>query len=171
MKQAASLLVTEFAEVSPQPWPNLKSGMKEVAECTKSSKICRGVIDHHGNLIGWIGSMEQYKGYTWELHPIVVNKEFWKMGIGTKLLKDIEKQVKRHGGRTIYLGTDDELNKTSLSGKNLYKNLLQEIQNIQNVKGHPYEFFQRNGYVIVGVIPDANGIGKPDIIMAKRIGD
>jgi len=26
------------------------------------------------------------------------------------------------------------------------------------------------GYAIVGVIPDANGPGKPDIIMAKRMG-
>ncbi|MCA9940912.1 MAG: AAC(6')-Ia family aminoglycoside 6'-N-acetyltransferase, partial [Anaerolineales bacterium] len=25
------------------------------------------------------------------------------------------------------------------------------------------------GYAIVGVVPDANGWGKPDIIMAKRI--
>jgi hypothetical protein len=27
------------------------------------------------------------------------------------------------------------------------------------------------GYTIVGVIPDANGLGKPDILMAKRIAD
>ena len=29
--------------------------------------------------------------------------------------------------------------------------------------------FQKMGYKIVGVFPDANGIGKPDIWMAKRI--
>ena len=26
------------------------------------------------------------------------------------------------------------------------------------------------GYALVGVIPDANGLGKPDIMMAKRVG-
>jgi hypothetical protein len=25
------------------------------------------------------------------------------------------------------------------------------------------------GYTIIGIIPDANGIGKPDILMAKNI--
>jgi hypothetical protein len=25
------------------------------------------------------------------------------------------------------------------------------------------------GYVITGVVPDANGIGKPDILMSKRV--
>jgi hypothetical protein len=25
------------------------------------------------------------------------------------------------------------------------------------------------GYVISGVVPDANGVGKPDILMSKRV--
>ncbi len=29
--------------------------------------------------------------------------------------------------------------------------------------------YQKRGFVIVGVVPDANGLGKPDILMAKRI--
>jgi len=29
--------------------------------------------------------------------------------------------------------------------------------------------YQKCGFVIVGVVPDANGLGKPDILMAKRI--
>ncbi len=35
--------------------------------------------------------------------------------------------------------------------------------------GHLYGFYQRVGYTIVGVLPDANGFGRPDIFMAKRI--
>jgi aminoglycoside 6'-N-acetyltransferase I len=29
--------------------------------------------------------------------------------------------------------------------------------------------YQKCGFLIVGVMPDANGPGKPDILMAKRI--
>jgi aminoglycoside 6'-N-acetyltransferase I len=34
---------------------------------------------------------------------------------------------------------------------------------------NPLAFYQRVGFEIVGVIPDANGPGKPDILMAKRV--
>ncbi len=40
---------------------------------------------------------------------------------------------------------------------------------IRNLHGHPYEFYLKNGFSIVGAVPDANGYGKPDIIMAKRV--
>jgi len=32
-----------------------------------------------------------------------------------------------------------------------------------------YEFYQKLGFTIVGIIPDANGWGKPDILVAKRV--
>jgi aminoglycoside 6'-N-acetyltransferase I len=41
--------------------------------------------------------------------------------------------------------------------------------NLYRAGTHPYEFYQKIGYKIVGVIPDANGLGKPDIWMAKRL--
>lgn len=43
------------------------------------------------------------------------------------------------------------------------------IASIRNLGGHPYEFYQRCGFTIVGVLPDASGPGKPDIFMAKRL--
>ena len=70
---------------------------------------------------------------------------------------------------TIYLGTDDEFWQTSLSGTDLFEDTYNKIQNIKNLKDHPFEFYQKLGYRIVGVIPDANGKGKPDIFMARRI--
>ncbi len=66
-------------------------------------------------------------------------------------------------------GADDEDNMTTLAGIDLYPNVFEHIAKIRNLHGHPYEFYQKCGFVIVGVIPDANGPGKPDIYMAKRV--
>ena len=67
------------------------------------------------------------------------------------------------------LGTDDERGETSLADVELYPNPLDHLQQLENPGGHPYEFYRKVGYTFVGVIPDANGFGKPDIFMAKRI--
>jgi aminoglycoside 6'-N-acetyltransferase I len=48
--------------------------------------------------------------------------------------------------------------------------VFEHITKIKNLRGHPYEFYHKLGFVIVGVMPDANGLGKPDIFMAKRVG-
>ncbi|MFM8427282.1 MAG: N-acetyltransferase, partial [Chloroflexota bacterium] len=80
-----------------------------------------------------------------------------------------EEQVRQRGGLTIMLGSDDQNEMTSLAGVDLYENLWDKVKNIQNFKGHPYEFYQKMGYVITGVVPDANGLGKPDIMMSKRV--
>ena len=42
---------------------------------------------------------------------------------------------------------------------------------ISPTKGHPFFFYRKLGYEPVGVIPDANGFGKPDLLMAKRVGN
>jgi aminoglycoside 6'-N-acetyltransferase I len=90
-------------------------------------------------------------------------------GIGKTLVEDFEEQVRLRGGLTISLGSDDEDNMTSLSGNDLYENPWDKIRDIQNLKHHPFEFYQKMGFIITGIVPDANGVGKPDIIMSKRV--
>lgn len=169
IRQAAQLLMDAFREHWPDAWPTLKDGLKEVHEMLESDRICRAAVDKEGNLLGIIGGIPGYDGNVWELHPLAVQPARQGQGIGRALVEDFEEQVRLKGGLTITLGSDDEDSMTSLSNVDLYENLWEKIRDIRNHKNHPFEFYQKLGYVITGVVPDANGRGKPDILMAKRI--
>lgn len=71
----------------------------------------------------------------------------------------------------ICLGRKDcsRSSRTSLSEGDLFEDTYEKIKNIRNLDRHPYAFYEKQSYKIVGVFPDANGFGKPDIWMAKRI--
>lgn len=166
--QAAALLVDGFREHWPNAWPTLDSALEEVRECLDAERICRIAIEGE-TVLGWIGGLPQYEGHVWELHPLVVRADCRGMGIGRALVEDLEAQVAARGGLTIYLGTDDEDAMTSLGGVDLYDDLWGRVAQIRNIKGHPFSFYEKLGFVIVGVVPDANGPGKPDICMAKRV--
>jgi aminoglycoside 6'-N-acetyltransferase I len=169
IQQAAQLLVDAFHEHWADAWPSLEDGLREVHEMLESKRICRAVIDNDGNLIGIIGGISQYDGHVWELHPLAVQPNMQGKGIGKSLVEDFEEQVRLCGGLTILLGSDDEDNMTSLSDTDLYENFWDKVRDIRNLKHHPFEFYQKMGYAITGVVPDANGVGKPDIIMSKRV--
>lgn len=169
INQAVQLLMDAFHEHWPEAWPTLEEGLKEVHEMLEPERICRTAIDEQGNLLGIIGGIPGYDGNVWELHPLAVQPAMQNKGIGRALVEDFEEQVRLRGGLTITLGSDDEDDMTSLSNVDLYENTWEKIQNIRNLKGHPFEFYQKLGYVIIGVVPDANGIGKPDILMSKRV--
>ncbi len=73
------------------------------------------------------------------------------------------------GACTIWLGTDDDFGGTNLYGADLYPNVIERLLRLTPVGTHPYTFFRRMGFAVVGVLPDADGIGRHDILMAKRI--
>ena len=169
IQQAAQLLVEAFHEHWPDAWPTFEEGLKEIHEMLESERICRVAMNEKGNLLGIIGGISGYDGLVWELHPLAVLPSMQGCGIGRALVEDFEEQVRAKGALTITLGSDDEDGMTSLSDADLYENLWEKIRDIRNLKNHPFEFYQKIGYVITGVVPDANGIGKPDILMAKRL--
>lgn len=169
VQQAAQLLMDAFREHWVDAWPTLEEGLQEVHEMLEVERICRAAIDEDNNLLGVIGGIPQYDGHVWELHPLAVQPAMQGRGIGKLLVEDLEQQVHLRGGLTVTLGSDDEDNMTSLSDVDLYENLWEKIRDVRNFKRHPYEFYQKMGYVITGIVPDANGIGKPDIIMSKKV--
>lgn len=169
VRQAAALLVAAFAENWPDSWPDMDGALEEVQDCLSPDMICRAAFAADGQLLGWIGGRPEYDGNVWELHPLVVAPAHQQQGIGRALTFDLEEQVRQRGGLTIILGSDDVGNMTTLGDADLYVNLWDQVTQIRNLRRHPYEFYQKMGYTIVGVVPDANGRGKPDIIMARRV--
>ncbi len=169
IQQAAQLMVDAFREHWPDAWPTLEDGLKELSEMLAPERICRAAVDENGNLLGIIGGIPAYDGHVWELHPLAVLPSVQGQGIGRALVDDFEEQVRSRGALTITLGSDDEDGMTSLANVDLYERLWEKIRDIHNYKNHPFAFYQKMGYTITGVVPDANGIGKPDILMAKRI--
>lgn len=168
--QAAAILQAAFRANWPEAWATLDEALEEVCEMVGPERICRVAVDDvDGKVVGVIGGLPEYHGHVWELHPLAVDPSRQGQGIGRRLVQDFEAQVKQRGGLTIRLGSDDESEMTSLSNADLYNNLWDQIANIRNFKSHPYEFYQKQGFTIIGVMPDANGRGKPDIILGKRV--
>jgi aminoglycoside 6'-N-acetyltransferase I len=156
-----------------QPWPNtyvdLASALEAVHESFAADRLSRVALDVEGFVIGWVGGLSAYDGMAWELHPLAVRPDWQRRGVGRALVDDLEARVRERGGVTVYLGSDDEDGWTSLGYIDLYPNVWEHIARIENRRGHPYTFYLNCGYAITGVIPDANGPGKPDILMAKRV--
>lgn len=160
-KEAAELLAKAF------PHAYADCAFEEMEECLDSERIAIMAVSD-GHLVGFVGAAPAYE-YAWELHPLFVQEEFRAQGVGTKLVQALEQACADRGVITLYLGTDDEFGETSLSNTDLYLDTYDKMRDIKNLKRHPFTFYQKAGYKIVGVIPDANGVGKPDIYMAKRL--
>jgi aminoglycoside 6'-N-acetyltransferase I len=120
-------------------------------------------------LLGWIGAQRSY-AHGWEIHPLVVAPDRQRRGIGSALLERLEARARGDGVLTLFLGSDDDYGGTTLYGRDLLPDVLGHAATVEATpRGHALTFYRRHGYRIVGVLPDVNGPGRPDILMAKRL--
>jgi aminoglycoside 6'-N-acetyltransferase I len=165
-EQAAALLVEEFDE--PRGWPTLELAREEVATVLREG-FARAMVEG-STLLGWIGGLPEYAGRVWELHPMVVRREYRRRGMGRALVGAFEAEACRRGALTATLGTDDDSGMTSLAGVDLYEDVSRHIAGLRDLgRCHPFLFYRKLGYAVTGVMPDANGRGRPDIYMSKRL--
>lgn len=164
-------LVSQLAEIWLDAFKNYNGDvMHELQQCLLPQRLAFAAMQGE-TALGFAGAIPQYGVTGWELYPLMVYGPYRNRGIGTRLLAAVEDAVRERGGVTLYLGSDDLEGATSLANCDLYNNTWDKVKNIQTLvfEPHPYEFYLKHGYSIVGVIPDANGLGKPDIWLAKRL--
>jgi len=163
--EVARILLEGFRNRWPRAWPDLASATAEVEESLSDDRISLVAVESDV-AAGWIGAVQTYD-HAWELHPLVVAEDFQGRGVGRTLVGALEGRIADAGGATIYLGTDDQDGSTTVSGIDLYPDPLTHLSRVEG--DHPFAFYRRLGYALVGIIPDANAPGQPDILMAKRI--
>src|SRR5215210_1629504 len=164
--QAATLLIEAF----PHWVPTMEVARDEVMQALEPDRICL-VARADDQILGWVGAIPEYS-HAWELHPLVVRTDIRRMGVGASLVRTLEERVREAGALTLYLGTDDDrpVPGTSVGGVDLFPDVLSHAVGL-TVIDHPAGFYSRMGFQVVGLIPDANGPGKPDILMAKRVSE
>jgi len=165
---AAELLHAAFSPLGV--WTTMAEARDEVIESIGSERVSRVARSSEGAVIGWIGAIRQYDGLVWELHPIVVDESHRRHGVGRALLLDLEAILTTRGALTLWAGSDDLAGETSLGGVDLYSALPKRLAEVHSWGGHPLPFYRRVGFHVTGVMPDANGPGRPDIFLAKRLG-
>jgi aminoglycoside 6'-N-acetyltransferase I len=143
---------------------------QEVVDSLGADRVSRVAVASDGAVIAWIGAIREYDGLVWQLHPIVVDETCRRRGVGRALVLDLEAILHSRGGLTLWAGSDDLTGETSLGGIDLYSALPAAFDAVHSWGRHPLPFYRRLGFHVIGVMPDANGPGRPDIFLGKRLG-
>lgn len=165
LTEAARILTDSL----PLGWPGFDDAMEELRErLIPENTMLAAVSD--GSVIGWGGILPIYDGHVFELHPLAVRADWRNKGVGKLLVAALEEAARNRDGLTMWIGADDEKpeGETSLAGVDLYDDLPSKLRDFKP-GSHQTGFYLRLGYTIVGVVPDANGRGKPDIALAKKL--
>ncbi|HEY2050819.1 MAG TPA: GNAT family N-acetyltransferase [Caulobacteraceae bacterium] len=164
---AAAVLVRAFAH-QPVTWRALPEARAEVARFFEDETRSALAAIEGDVLVGWIGLIRTHS-HAFELHPVAVEPTRQRQGVGAALVRALEALARSEGALSLYLGADDDFGGTSLFGADPFPDLLHSLARIEARAPHPLGFYRALGFTLAGLIPDANGLGKPDILLAKRL--
>lgn len=168
LEHLAQITLPAAREHAPEWLLDLDAAREEVSDALAPGKLSRVLLDASGQPVGWVAVAHAW-GRIWDLHPLIVAIEHQRRGHGRRLVREVERLAAAAGALTLTLGTSDTTGATSLSGVDLYDDTFMRLATIEARHPHPFEFWRRVGYQIIGVLPDAEGPGKPSITLAKRL--
>lgn len=163
--QAAQILTDSI----PIGWPTLQDALDEIKKLLIPENTLLAAVEND-IVLGWGGILPEYNGNVFEIHPLAVRSDRRKQGIGRAIVAALENEARKLGGLTIHVGADDERGdgETSFANVDLYDDLTGKIKSF-SPGTHQSGFYLKLGYKIIGVMPDANGVGKPGIFLGKRL--
>ncbi len=166
--EAATILRDALAHV-PSAYNGPGEAEAEVAlRCAEDGWLGHAAVEGD-RLVGWIGAIRTYS-HGWEIHPLVVAPDCQRRGIGSALMAALEARARSERVLTLFLGSDDDYGGTTLFGRELWPDVLSHVAGTEaTARGHALTFYRRHGYEIVGLLPDVNGAGQPDVMLAKRL--
>jgi aminoglycoside 6'-N-acetyltransferase I len=168
IQQTAQIAFEASQSISKIWLPTVEAAIEEVHESLERDGISRVLVD--GNrVVAWIGAFRQFSGRVVEIHPLIVARANQGNGLSRQMVRHVEVWARKQGALTLLVGTSDETKATSLSGVDVYGDVGQAIANFHQLAPYPCGFWLRLGFRIVGVLPDAEGFGKPNIMMAKPL--
>lgn len=170
-RKSLAEMLCDFWPATEHAWPSLEKALIEVDEALGADRdrIAIVALARDDRPIGWIAGFRTYAA-AFELHPLVVHRDWQGRGIGRALVAAFEQSAASMGALTVYLGSDDTSARTNLGGRPLFPGVLAKAAALKDTELHPVGFYLRCGYEVVGVLPDVNGRDKPDIWLAKPIG-
>jgi aminoglycoside 6'-N-acetyltransferase I len=164
---AAHILVAAFNDRSAA-WPTVSLAHATVREIAQHEHIAFGAFAD-STLVGWIGATPSYNGNVWEIQLLGVTPEWQRNGIATTLVHRLVTAVAHAGCHTVCVWCDDESKSTSIGGDSLFPHPLDALARLESGPRHAGGFYEHIGFVRCGILPDANGPGKPDILYAKPV--
>lgn len=167
LEALARITLAAAREHSPDWLADLDDASEQLSEARAPGKVARVVVAN-GEPIGWVAAAPAW-GQIWDLHPLIVAIDHQRRGHGRRLVRTIEQIAAASGALTMTLGTSDTTGATSLAGVDLYEDTFAQLAAMQVRRPHPVSFWVRLGYRITGVIPDAEGRGKPSIQLSRRL--
>ena len=166
VEHLANITSEAFKENSPDWVPTIELARSQVTAATALGRLGRVVMEQ-GDAAGWIGLIKGKR--VWEIHPLAIAIEHQYKGFGHLLVEDVARLAKAAGAVTLFASTSDEVGTTNLFGVDLYADPAGSIRNIQATGRNPFKFWQNAGFTVVGLLPDAEGVGKPSIQLARRL--
>ena len=167
IEQIAQFLHQCFRKYSPDWLPTISDCRQEIAESFEPGRSSLVMLDEQDHAIGWTGAI--WDENVWEIHPIAVSPNHQHQGVGAALVNEICQLARQNGAAAIWAGTSDETGATNFSQTDLYTNPIKAMEQIEAPDDHAINFWRHIGFTLVGVLPDAEGRGKPGIHFAKSL--